>query len=106
MTKEELNQCLKLFYTSARQRDGSFYKKTTLKCLRAAIERFLQNSPNNKSFSIVGDFAFKEANNVLDAFVKDLRKSGKIAGVVHKKPITKEQTNKQTQTNTFYFRIL
>ena len=45
----------------------------------------------NKDFTIIGDSAFTEANQVLDAFVKDLRKTGKIAGVVHKKPITKQQ---------------
>ena len=33
----------------------------------------------------------QKPSGVLDAFVKDLRKTGKIAGVVHKKPITKQQ---------------
>jgi len=33
----------------------------------------------------------QKPTQVLDAFVKDLRKTGKIAGVVHKKPITKQQ---------------
>lgn len=91
MTKAELNTCLKVFYTSARQVDGSYYKKNTIKSIRAAVDRFLRNPPNNKPFSIIGDPAFTEANSVLDAFVKDLRKTGKIAGLVHKKPITQEQ---------------
>ncbi|XP_060793157.1 uncharacterized protein LOC132896388 isoform X2 [Neoarius graeffei] len=90
MSKEELNECLKLFYTSARQQDGTFYKQTTLKSIRAAIDRFLRSPPNNKAFTIVADPAFSEANEVLDAFVKDLRKMGKIAGVVHKKAMTQE----------------
>lgn len=90
MSKQELNSCLKQFYTSARQKDGSYYKKTTMKSIRAAIDRFLRKT-SNKGFSIIGDPTFAEANAVLDAFVKDLRKSGKIAGVVHKKPISKEQ---------------
>ena len=50
---------------------------------------------NNKPFSIISDPAFTEANKVLDAFVKDLRKTGKIAGVVHiKKAISKEHVKK------------
>ena len=50
-----------------------------MKAIRAAIERVLKKKCK-KGFSIVGDPTFAEANAVLDAFVKDLRKSGKIAG--------------------------
>lgn len=91
MSKTELNSCLKLFYTSARQKDGSYYKTTTMRSIRAAIDRFLKSPPNNKDFTIIGDPTFSEANAVLNAFVKDLRKSGKIAGTVHKRPISREQ---------------
>ena len=41
--------------------------------------------PHSNQFSIVADPAFTEANKILDAFVKELRKSGKISGVVRKK---------------------
>ena len=85
MSKEELNVCLKCFYTSARKKDGTYYKSSSTKSIRAAIDRFLHSPPHNKPFSIISDPAFTEANKVLDAFVKDLRKTGKIAGVVHKK---------------------
>ena len=91
MSKEELNVCLKCFYTSARKKDGTYYKSSSTKSIRAAIDRFLRSPPHNKPFSIISDPAFTEANKVLDAFVKDLRKTGKIAGVVHKKAISKEQ---------------
>ena len=94
MDMEELNACLKSFYTSARKQDGSFYKKTSLKSIRAAIDRFLHSPPRSKQFSITSHAAFTEANKVLDAFVKDLRKSGKIAGLVHKKAISKQQIQK------------
>ena len=94
MCKEELNECLKSFYTSARKKDGTFYKSSSMKSIRAAIDRFLRSPPYNKPFSIIADSAFNEANKVLDAFVKKLRKTGKIAGVVHKKPIAKEQMKK------------
>ena len=62
--------------------------------MRAAIDRFLRFPPNNKPFSIISDPTFTEANKVLDAFVKDLRKTGKIAGVVHKRAISNEQLKK------------
>ena len=91
---EELNACLKSFYTSARKQDGSFYKKTSLKSIRSAIDRFLRSPPRSKQFSTTSHAAFTEANKVLDAFVKDLRKSGKIAGLVHKKAISKQQIQK------------
>ena len=84
MSKEELNVCLKCFYTSARKKDGTYsYKSSSTKSIRAAIDRFLRSPPHNKPFSIISDPAFTEANKCLDAFVKDLRKTGKIADVVH-----------------------
>ena len=78
MNNKELNACLKSFYTSARKQDGEFYKATSLKAIRAAIDRYLRMPPHSKQFSIVADPAFTEANKILDAFVKELRKSGKI----------------------------
>ena len=94
MSKEELNTCLKYFYTSARKQDGSYYKASSLKTIRAAIDRYLRSPPRCKQFSIVSDAAFIEANRVLFAFIKDLKMSGKIEGVVHKKAIAKEQLQK------------
>ena len=90
MSKEELNVCLKCFHTSARKKD----KSSSTKSIRAAIDRFLRSPPHNKPFSIISEPAFTEANKVLDAFMKDLRKTEKIAGVVHKKAISKEQVKK------------
>jgi len=98
MSKEELNVCLKCFYTSARKKDGTYYKSSSTKSIRAAIDRFLRSPPHNKPYPIISDPAFTEANKVLDAFVKDLRKMRKIAGVVHKKEqvtkLLKEQVKK------------
>ena len=46
------------------------------------------------NLSIISDPPFAETNKVLDAFVKDLWKTGKIAGVVHKRAISMEQLKK------------
>ena len=54
--------------------------------------------PHSKQFSITADPAFTEAKKLLDAFVKELRKSGKISGVVHKKAISKQQVEKLLQS--------
>ena len=91
MSKEELNECLKCFYTSARKKDGTYYKNTSMKSIPAAIDRFLRSPPHNKPFSIISDAVFTRANKVLDAFVKDLRRTGKVAGIVHKKAVSKDQ---------------
>ena len=98
MSKEELNECLKCFYTSARKKDGTYYKNTSMKSIRAAIDRFLRSPPNNKPFSIISDAVFTEANNILDAFVKDLRKTGKIAGIVHMKVVSKDQIQRLSES--------
>ena len=58
--------------------------------IRAAIDRCLRVE-HNKPFSIVESPVFSEANLVLDSYVKDLRKTGKIGGIVHKKSITEDQ---------------
>ena len=86
MNKEELNACLKSFYTSARKQDGKFYKSSSLKAIRAAIDRYLRMPPHSKQFSIVADPAFTEANKILDAFLKELRKSGKLVVLCIKRP--------------------
>ena len=78
ISKEDLNSCLKNFHTPEREKDGSFYKSTSMKSIRAAIDRFLQSPPQNKTFSIIADAAFTEANKVLDAFVEDLQKTEKL----------------------------
>ena len=83
---EELNSCPKDFYVSCRKKDSGYYKKTWIMAIRAAIDRFLRVE-HNKPFSIVGN----PANLVLDSFVKDLRKTGKIGRIVHKKSITEDQ---------------
>ena len=52
--KQELNSCRKKFYVSCRKQDGSHYKKTSIKAIRAAVDRFLRDK-HKKTFSIVTD---------------------------------------------------
>ena len=56
------------FYVCIRKKDGSFFKVSSLKVIRAAVYRFLKSAPNNKPGSIISDPQFKQANDALDAF--------------------------------------
>ena len=86
----EMNKCLSKFYVSARKKYGSNYKKTSLMSIRAAMGRHLRSEPHNKTYSICDAVVFNEANKTLHAYLKHLVGSGKIAGTVHKNPLTAE----------------
>ncbi|CAB4029670.1 hypothetical protein AWC38_SpisGene10896 [Paramuricea clavata] len=58
--------------------------------LRAALDRHLRSPPYNKKFSICDLVAFQEANKTLHSYLKHLMSTGKIAGTVHKNPLTPE----------------
>ena len=79
---------------SVRQTNGEPFKVSSLKAIRAAIDRYLKQAPINKPGSIVGDYEFKKANDTLNAVCKNLMKQGKVRPVVHKTPITSEQLQK------------
>ena len=86
----EMNKCLSKFYVSARKKDGSNYKKTSLMSIRAALDHHLWSEPHNKTYSICDAVVFNEANKTLYAYLKHLVESGKIAGTVHKNSLTAE----------------
>ena len=78
MEKEELNECLTMFYAAVRREDGTEFKVSSLKAIRAAIDRYLRQPPNNKPWSIVGDSAFQKSNKVLNAICKQMMQDGKV----------------------------
>lgn len=90
MEIKEMNNCLSKFYLSARRQDGSHYKKTSLLSIRAALDRYLRSPPLNKKFSICDGIQFNEANKALNSYLKHLASTGKIAGTIHKNPVTAE----------------
>ena len=65
MEVDELNKCLAKFYVSVSKTDGSYYKKTSLLSIRAALDRHLKAPPNNKKFSICDNNMFSRANKTL-----------------------------------------
>lgn len=94
MEIDEMNKCLSKFYVSARKKDGSHYKKSSLLSIRAALDRHLKATPFNKKFSICDTALFSEANKTLSSYLKQLVSQGKIAGTVHKIPLTTEIVKK------------
>ena len=67
-----------MFYAAARREDGTEFKVSSLKAIRAAIYRYLGQPPNNKPWSIVGDSAFQKSNKVLNAICKQMMQEGKV----------------------------
>ena len=73
MSKEELNDCLKCFYTSARKKDATYYKSSSTKSIRTAHWSFPWLAATQQTISHYFWPRF---------YWKYLRKTGKIAGVV------------------------
>ena len=94
MEIDEINKCLSKFYISARKKDGSHCKKSSLLSIRAALDRHLKATPFNKKFLICHTALFSEANKTLSSYLKQLVSPGKIAGAVHKVPLTNETVKK------------
>ena len=94
MEVTEMNNCLSKFYLSARKQDGSHYKKTSLLSIRAALDRYLRSPPINKKFSIGDTIQLNESNKALNSYLKHLASTWKIAGTVHKSPLTAEVVQK------------
>ena len=84
---------------SARKKDESYYKKTSLVSIHAALDRHLRAPPCNNKFSICDDTSFSEANKTLNSFLKHLSSTGKIAGTVHKKTLTADIVKKLYDAN-------
>ena len=98
MAKEVLSDCMKVFYAAVKQKDGKDFKTSSLRTIRAAIERYLKQPPLNKPWSIVGDPAFESASKVLNANCRKNAQEGKASPIVHKQPITKEQVQQLFKT--------
>ena len=76
---------------AVRQEEGTEFKVLSLKAIRAAVNRYLRQPPNNKPWPIVGDSAFQKSNKVLNAICKQMMQEGKVGPTLHKNPITSER---------------
>ena len=78
ITKEELAGLLSEFYCSVQPQRKDDYCVQSLKCLRAALNRFFRQE---KGFDIVKDPPFVKSNEMFKAILVDVKKNG--LGVRH-----------------------
>ena len=83
---------------AVRREDGTEFKVLSLKAIRAAVNRYLRQHPNNKPWSIVGDSAFQKSNKVLNAICQQMMQEGKRGPTLHKNAITSEQLQQLYRT--------
>lgn len=93
MTTGQIDTNLRRFYAEARTKTGEMYSKSTLLGFRHAIERYLNSPPHNRSYKMSSDPRFKRSNEMLDAQIVRLKRSGK-ENVQHKPAIENEDLQK------------
>ena len=74
---EELAEHLGSYYFNARTVDGGLYKRSSLDNFRHSLNRYLRAPPFNKSFDIIKDSVFREANDNFKAASAELKQEGK-----------------------------
>ncbi|CAL4099089.1 unnamed protein product, partial [Meganyctiphanes norvegica] len=72
-----LDELLSTFYVEARQVSGEPYSKSGLRCIRAAIQRYLQGEPWNRTIVITKDHEFFCSNKILCGILKNMSAEGR-----------------------------
>ena len=80
-----LNEVIGQFYINARKPDGNHYKISSLENYRYGLNRYLRSPPYNKTFNIIKDEAFNEANVNFKTATTELKRMG--LGTVTHHPI-------------------
>ena len=96
MTKVELADRLRYYYSQLRTKKLDFYSKSSLICIRAALYRFFKGK---YSFDIINEKEFFHANNILKAMTKKwLENGGKI------KPFDSIEDEDMTRLRSYFDR--
>ena len=90
---------LRRFYAEVRSKDGKKYGASSLRNIRASIQRHIESPPYSRTISIISDIEFKQANNMLDSMLKSLRVEG-LDEAKHKENIEPADMQKLNQTLT------
>ncbi|XP_065191917.1 uncharacterized protein KIAA1958-like [Sycon ciliatum] len=88
----DLASILKHAYVEIRQVNKQPYSKNSLLQFRSAIHRELQEL--KRTINLYTDSEFIEANQVLDGYLKQLKKDGLVAPTQHKTPISDSDKEK------------
>ena len=88
-TADELAAVLNKLYVEVRKKDGSFYQRTSVRGLRVGIHRYIREPPFSRTdLSLFREnSAFVEANDVLDARLRVLKKQGELKATDHIPPL-------------------
>ena len=71
-----LSEVLGQFYLNARKPDGNHYKISSLENIRYGLNRYLRSPPYNKTFDIIKDATFSDANVDFKAATAELKRMG------------------------------
>ena len=96
----QLDQNLRRFYAEARTKKGEEYSKSTLLGFRHSVERYLNAPPFNRGLQISSDPRFARSNQMLDAQIVNLKRSGK-ENVTHKPVIEEQDLHKLKSSGVF-----
>ncbi|XP_049889953.1 zinc finger MYM-type protein 2-like [Epinephelus moara] len=88
--KAELNEVLRQCYGSVRTTKGELYGISSYVRLRAGLNRYINEPPISRSWNIMQDAEFTQANNVFKGVVKQIRRAGKDR-TTHHPAITPDQ---------------
>jgi len=117
MTIGQIDANLRRFYAEARKKDGEMYGNKALLGFRHDIERYLNQPPHCKTLKMSCDPRFKRSNEMLDAQLVHIKRSGK-ENSVHKPTIEDEDllklkssealslTNPQSLLRNVWFHVL
>ena len=100
MTIGQLDHNLRRFYAEARTQKGEPYSKSTLLGFRHGIERYLNSPPYNKGLQLASDPRFVRSNQMLDAQLINLKRSGK-ENVTHKPAIEEDHLQQLKASGVF-----
>ena len=84
MDINELKTLLKEFYMNLRKQNGALYSRSSFVVSRQSLNRHLKSPAVGKTFDIIADSDFSDANTAFKAMCKKMRQEGK--GKVHHKP--------------------
>ena len=101
MTNKQLDENLRRFYASARKQDGEEYSRSSLLSFRNAIERYLNDPPISRGVKISSNPVFYSSNKMLEAKIKNLKRTGKGGTVVHKDVIESHDLQKLRTSGVF-----
>lgn len=98
ITDDKLPDLLFDFYTEVRSTKNQTYKNTTLRCLRAGINRYIKEK---RSINIVEDQRFIKSNEMFKGVQKEGKKIGK-GSIKHKEIIESEDMERLRDFFTRY----